>query len=427
MADQQEPTDHDLFADGTPDPYQAYAAFREQAPVRRVIQPDGLPVYYISGYAEARAALNDDRLAHHLRHAAPAMAAAGMPLDPQRINFGGAHMLHADPPEHPRLRKLVSRAFTAARVEALRPAVQRLVDELIDAMPQHGEADLVTALADPLPVLVICELLGVPTADRTDFRRWSNATLGSDFATDLPMSRAEGKRLLREYMTDLVVAKRKDLDPADPDGAPDLISALIQLRLRDGDDALTEEELVATSFILLIAGQESTVNFLSLAMLGITTDPALQRGLRERPESVRHLFEELLRYDGPVQRSVIRTALSDIQLGGVTIPAGHVVCVGLAAANRDECRFPEAAKVDPERTDNAHLGFGHGRHFCLGAPLARLEGHVALTALAQRFDVLELAVAAADLRWRRSFQRGLESLPVRLSAADAFGGRRPTT
>ena len=425
MPHRQTPPDHDLFADGTPDPYQAYAAFREQAPVQRVVQPDGLPVYYISGYAEARAALNDDRLAHHLRHAAPALAAAGMPLDPQRINFGGAHMLHADPPEHPRLRKLVSRAFTAARVEALRPAVQRLVGELVDALPEHGEADLLSALAYPLPVLVICELLGVPAADRGAFRQWSNATLGSDFATDLPMSRADGKRLLREYMTDLIAAKRKDLEPADPDRAPDLISALIQLRLRDGDDALTEEELVATAFILLIAGHESTVNFLGLAMLGVTTDPALQRELRQRPQSVRHVFEELLRYDGPVQRSVIRTATTDIELGGVTIPAGHVVCVGLAAANRDECRFARAAEVDPDRTDNAHLGFGHGRHFCLGAPLARLEGHVALTALTERFATIELAVDATELRWRRSFQRGLESLPVRLSAAGSPGSRSP--
>jgi cytochrome P450 len=421
MPHRQAPTDHDIFADGTPDPYQAYAALREQAPVRLVVQPDGLPVYYVSGYAEVRAALNDDRLAHHLRHAAPAMAAAGMPLDPQRIQFGGAHMLHSDPPEHPRLRKLVSRAFTAARVEALRPAVRRLVADLVDALPEHGEADLHESLAYPLPVLVICELLGVPPADRIAFRQWSNATLGSDFATDLPMSREEGKRRLREYMADLVAAKRRNLDPADPDSAPDLITALIQLRMRDGDDALTEDELVATAFILLIAGQESTVNFLGMAMLGVSTDPALLRTLRDRPESVRPIFEELLRYDGPVQRAVIRTALTDINLGGVTIPAGSVVCLGLASANRDERQFACAAEIDPERTDNPHVGFGHGRHFCLGAPLARMEGHVALAILAERYDVIELAVDPAELRWRRSFQRGLESLPVRLRVIGGSG------
>jgi cytochrome P450 len=427
LPDPQELTDHSLFADGTADPYSAYAAFRQQAPVQRVVQPDGLPVYYVSQYTEARAALNDDRLAHHLRHAAPALAAAGMPLDPQRIRFGGAHMLHADPPEHPRLRKLVSRAFTAARVESLRPAVQGLVDELVGGLPAHGEADLVAELAYPLPVLVICELLGVPREDRTRFRQWSNATLGSDFATDLPLSKEEGRKLLRQYMSDLVLVKSRDVDSSDPDDAPDMINALIRLRRRDGDDALTEEELIATAFLLLIAGHESTVNFLGLAMHGVTTNPDLRRRLRDQPEAARPVFEELLRHDGPVQRSVIRTALTDVELGGVTIPAGSIVCVGLASANRDECQFARAAEIDPDRAEIPHLGFGHGRHFCLGAPLARLEGQLALTALAQRYDAMELAVNPADLRWRHSFQRGLEALPVRLSAADSTGGHGLTS
>ncbi|WP_329563526.1 cytochrome P450 [Streptomyces uncialis] len=417
MPDPQQPN-ADLFGDAFVDnPHATYEILREQGPVCSVVLPDGLPVYFVTRYAEARAALNDDRLAHHLAHAAPAMAAAGMPLDEDRVRFGGSHMLHSDPPEHGRLRKLVNRAFTPARVEAMRPVVASLVGELIDRLPECGDADLVETLAYPLPVLVICELLGVPPADRTDFRQWSDATLASDFITDLPMSRAEGKRLLQNYMTELVEGKRKDLKAADPEQAPDLITALIQLRMRDGDDALTQDELVATAFLLLVAGHESTVNFLSTAMLSISTDPELADTLRRRPEQMPLVVDEFLRYDGPVQRGTIRTALADIELGGVTIPAGSVVSVGIASANRDACQFAGADRIDSERVDNPHLSFGHGRHFCLGAPLARLEGDVALSALLARYSVIELATGRAELRWRRSFQRGLESLPVRLEPA----------
>jgi cytochrome P450 len=413
-------TGHHSFGDGfLQDPHPAYAALRAEAAVQRVVQPDGLRVYFVSRYAEARAALGDDRLAHHLSHAQVAMAAAGMPLSRERIEFGGSHMLHSDPPQHSRLRRLVTRAFTGARVAAMRPAVERLTGELLDRLPAEGTADLVEAVAYPLPALVICELLGVPPGDRAEFRRWSDAATASEFYTGLPMSRAEGKRLLREYLADLIRRKRADLTPADPAGAPDLLTALILLRLRDGDDALTEDELLATAFLLLVAGHESTVNFLGTAMLALARDPALAATVREHPVQLPTAVEEFLRYDGPVQRGTVRTAVTDVELGGVTIPAGSIVVVGLAAANRDPARFQRAAELDTSRTDNPHLAFGHGRHFCLGAPLARLESEVALGALLHRYEGITVACEVSALSWRRSFQRGLESLPVRLRAGGA--------
>ena len=408
----------DLFsAECVADPYPAYAWFREHAPVQCLTQPDGLEIWFVSAYEHARAALADPRLAHHLGHARGAMARAGIELSEDRIAFNAAHLVHSDPPDHTRLRGLVNRAFTPVRVERLRPRVQDITDRLLDAIECRTEVDLVEALNHPLPVMVICELLGVPSEDRGTFRVWSEAAVTPDYAKDAPLTKAEGNARLREYLAALVGRRREELrDVASSDEQPDLLRALVAAC--DDEGRLTESEVVAMTYILLIAGHESTVNFLGNAMLALLRAPELFRQLRDSPELIRHAVDEFLRYDGPVQRSTLRTATQDVKIGDVTVPSGGVVSVGLAAANRDPGQFPRADTLDLSRSENSHLAFGHGPHYCIGASLARMEGEIVIGGLVRRFSHVSLAVPFQQLRWRQTFQRGLVALPVTVGRAE---------
>lgn len=409
----------DLFsAECMADPYPTYAWFRDEAPVRCVTQPDGLDIWFVSRYEDARAALADPRLAHHLRHARAAMAAAGIEMTEDRIAFNAAHLVHSDPPDHTRLRGLVNRAFTPVRVERLRRRAQQITDQLLDAVETHAEVDLVEALNHPLPVMVICELLGVPAQERAPFRAWAQAAVTPEYTRDAPLTKAEGNALLRAYLTDLVRRRRAELsDGRTSEEQPDLLRALVAA-CNDGG-RLSEPEVVAMTYILLLAGHESTVNFLGNAELALIREPALFCRLRDRPEQIRTAVDELLRYDGPVQRSTLRTAVDDVKIGGVTVPRGSVVSVGLAAANRDPAQFPSADAVRLDRSDNPHLAFGYGPHYCVGASLARLEGEVAIGSLVRRFTHLKLAVPPQQLRWRQAFQRGLVRLPVTVGRSGA--------
>ncbi|GAA4076452.1 cytochrome P450 family protein [Nonomuraea soli] len=389
-----------------PDPYPAYARLRDQAPAVRVDGAGG-DIWVITRYEEARAALTDPRLAKD-----PTLAPRWM----QEIGLfdgdegpAGRTMLVSDPPDHTRLRKLVARAFTHRRIENLRPRVQRIADDLLDTLPR--ETDLVAAFAFPLPITVICELLGVPLDDRADFQRWTRELLTPPYTPPGAETRRRGAAAMEHYITALIERLRERLDPGlAADEQPDLLSALIN------GGGLNERELLGMAQLLLVAGHETTVNLIANAVFALLRHPGQYALLRERPELIPSAVEELLRYDGPVERATPRFALEDVTIGDTTIPKGSAVQVGLGSAARDPRRFPDADRLDITRSDNPHLAFGHGIHHCLGAPLARLEAQVALATLLRRFPSITLACAPEDLSWRAggpSIIRGLEALPIR--------------
>jgi vitamin D3 1,25-hydroxylase len=377
------------------DPYPAYAALRADEPVREVSRADGT-VWMLSRYADVRAALADPRLSKDWRHTLPPEQRAAAPA---------AHipmMILMDPPGHTRLRKLVSRSFTLRRMEELRPRVEEIAEELLGALPAGGRVDLMAEYAFLLPVFVICELLGVPAADRDQFAGWSR-TMIDDSTQDEAMA-ASGA--LHAYLGRLIEEKR-----AAPDDA--LLSALIAVA--DDGDRLSEEELVAMAMMLLIAGHETTVNLIGNGVLALTTHPEQRALLHERPELLPTAVEEFLRWDSPVHSAPVRFAAEDVEYSGVTIPAGAVVTLSLAAANRDASRFGEAEQLRVDRDAGGHVAFGHGLHHCLGAQLARIEGQVAIGMLLARRPELALAVDPQDLVHRRStLIRGLQELPVEL-------------
>jgi len=317
------------------------------------------------------------------------------------------HMLNTDPPDHERLRRLVNKAFTARHVERLRPRITAITAELLDAMSTQREVDLLTSFAFPLPITVICELLGIPVADRDDFRKWS-ASIISD-AVSPEVFQADATAMVR-YFRALLAAKRER--PAD-----DLLSALVTAR--DDGDRLRENELVSMAFLLMLAGHETTVNLIASGMLALLLNPAELDRLRADPARIGGAVEELLRYVSPVNHATYRVTAEPVEIGGARIGAGEVVVVGLSSADRDPCRYADPERLDLGRDSSGHLAFGHGIHYCLGAPLARLEAEIAFGALLDRFGSMRLAVPADSLRWRPStLIPGLEALPVRLFPGD---------
>jgi len=390
------------------DPHPTLAALRESGPVHRLDMRLGLPVWVVTRYADVLAAMSDPRLSNDPRHATG--------LDEMlRDDFLSRSMIGADPPAHTRLRRLVSKAFTARRVEGLRPRVQEITDTLLDRITPHGAADLVGEFALPLPVTVIGELLGVPEADRDRFRTWTDEMLDRPFDghSDLALVDAARARM-HGYLTDLVAAKRTR--PAD-----DLITDLIAAT--DEGERLDEQELLAMVFLLLIAGYVTTVSLIGNGTLALLSSPDQLDRLRADPSLVPGAVEELLRFDGPVNPGLTRVALEDLEIGGVQIPRGAMVLLAIAAADRDPERFPEPDRLDIGAPDPGHLAFGHGIHYCLGAPLARLEGQVAFTALLARLPDLALAVDEDKLRWTGGgVLRGPRALPVTFTPTPARVG-----
>src|SRR6516165_7274138 len=384
-----------LGADYFADPHSVHARLRTQRPVTPVVLPGGTGTWLITGYAEARAALADPRLSKHMPgwHPEPDSIFAALDL----------HMLNSDPPDHERLRKLVNKAFTARRVQRLRPRITAITAGLLDDMSTRTEADLLASFAFPLPITVICELLGIPVGDRDDFRTWS-ATIVSNAAAP-EVFQAHTTAMVR-YFTALLAAKRRE--PGD-----DLLSALVAAR--DEEDRLSENELLSMAFLLLVAGHETTVNLIASGVLALLLNPAELARLRAEPALIGGAVEELLRYVNPVNHTTFRCAAEPVEIGGVRISRGDPVLVALSGANRDPARFGDPDRLDLGRDSAGHLAFGHGIHYCLGAPLARLEAEIAISGLLTRFGSISLAVEAASLRWRpSSLIHGLESLPVRL-------------
>ncbi|MFF9065955.1 cytochrome P450 [Streptomyces sp. NPDC014891] len=381
-------------ADFTADPYPFYARLREAGPVHEVRMPDGFRFWLVVGHEEGRAALADPRLAK-----SPSVIG----VRPPEEDVIGVHLLAADAPDHTRLRRLVTGEFTGRRVENLRPRIERLTADLVDAMEPAGRADLVDAFAYPLPVTVICELLGVPTKDRDTFRRWSTELVSPTGEEDFSRSMVD----FGAYLDELIEDKRA-AGPSD-----DLLSGLIASRAEDGD-RLSGPELRAMAYLLLIAGHETTVNLIANTVRNLLTHPDQLAALRADPGLLDGAIEESLRYDGPVETSTFRFSREPVALGGTEIPAGRHVLVAIGALDRDPARFPAPDRFDVRRDTRGHLAFGHGVHYCLGAPLARLEGRIALRTLLDRFPKLELDPDGEAWEWLPGLlMRGTRHLPVR--------------
>ncbi|WP_106431441.1 cytochrome P450 family protein [Streptomyces sulphureus] len=406
------------------DPYPAYAWLREHAPVHRTTLPSGVEAWLVTRHTDARAALAEQRLSKNPgRHSESAHDKGKVGIPGERGANLMTHLLNIDPPDHTRLRRLVSQAFTPRRVAAFAPRVQALADELIDAILARrepgapvGEADLIHEFAFPLPIYAICDLLGVPAQDQDDFRDWAGMMLRHGNAPRGGVGRAVKK--MRRYLAELIHRKR-ELLPPQPAADEDLISGLI--RASDHGEHLTENEAAAMAFILLFAGFETTVNLIGNGTLALLRHPeqrallqgAVERGGPQDEALLARAVEELLRFDGPVEMATWRFATEPLVLGGARIAEGDPVLVVLAAADRDPERFESPDALDLTRTDNQHLGYGHGIHYCLGAPLARLEGRTALATLFRRLPALELATPPDELRWRGGLiMRGLRTLPV---------------
>jgi cytochrome P450 PksS len=386
------------------DPYPLFARLRAEAPVCRVPIADKHPTWLVTRYDDVVALLKDERIIKQRRSAFTPEQAARQPWIPSAVKPLERNMLDLDPPDHTRLRGLVHKAFTPRLVEDLRGRVQQITDELLDAVRDRGRMDLIRDFALPLPSIVIAELLGIPARDRHRFHRWSTALLMAP-ATTWGMLRVLPSVLaFLRYLRKLIATRRAV--PSD-----DLAGALV--RAREAGDALSEDELLAMFVLLLIAGHETTVNLIGNGMLALLRHPDQLERLREDPELIKPGVEELLRYDGPLLTATDRYAREDVEIGGVTIRRGERIFAALASANRDESQFENPDELDLTRDPNRHVAFGLGLHYCLGAPLARLEGQIAINTLIRRFPDLELATAPASLRRRPGLVlNSLEALPL---------------
>ncbi|MFI5796542.1 cytochrome P450 [Streptomyces sp. NPDC051677] len=393
------------------DPYPTYARMRAECPVYRA--PQG--VWYVTRHADVEQALGDLRLSNDRERMTGALVARdGRMRDLSRLTARlGRVMSNTDPPDHARLRGLVNKAFTARRIEQLRERIQEVVDRLVDdALAAGPPTDLLTAVASPLPHTVVCELFGIPDADRDRVKEWFRG-LGRIHED---IERAERVvDAFEAYLTELAAQRRAE--PGD-----DLISALVTAQARG--DRLTDHELLSTCFLLITAGDETTTNLIGNGVLALLRHPDQLARLRAEPELIRTAVDEMVRYDTPSQ-AIVRVAAEDVPLGGRTLPAGDLVYLFLGSAGRDPDRHEDPDRLDLARPAHRRLGFGHGPHFCLGAPLARLETELAVGTLVRRLPDLRPAVAPGELRWRPNpLQRRLTALPVTYTTSSTVRERK---
>lgn len=400
-------THYDLYSDTFKgNPYPTYATMRAETPVcyHRGLN-ENERIWFITRYAEAETVLRDHkRFVKSWQNTRTPEELAQLQPPSRLMQLLDGHMLNKDGADHQRLRNLVNKAFTTRMVTNMQPRVQAIADELLDRVAAQGQMDLIDEYAFPLPIVVIAELLGAPADDRSRFRAWSDAFVvpaRNEAEWD------QHRKLLEEFVTYLaaIFAERR----RQPQN--DLITALIQAE--EAGDRLSEEELYAMVVLLIVAGHETTVNLIGNGTLALLRNPDQLTYLQQHPEAMGAAVEELLRFDGPVERATIRFAVEDTELGGQQLRRGDAVTVVLGSANRDRAQFAHAEKLDLQRPDNRHLAFGYGVHYCVGAPLARMEGRIALNTLVQRLPNLRLAAPVETLQWRfNPILRGMHHLPV---------------
>jgi cytochrome P450 len=386
------------------DPFPFFARLRTSDPVYRTTLPDKTPVWLLTRYDDVNALLRDQRFTKNRRSALTRDQLRKLPWTPPMFRPLERNMLDLDPPDHTRLRSLVHKAFTPSLVEQMRSRAQAISDELLDRVLWLGEMDLISDFALPLPMAIITEILGVPANDHDKFRRWSKAVVSLTSPSPTLRVIPSVWKFLR-YLRHFFKLRRRH--PKD-----DLVSALI--KAEDAGDKLSEDELLAMVFLLLIAGHETTVNLIGNGILALIENPNKMRKLQDEPSLVKPAVEELLRFTSPVLMTTERYALEDAMVRGVTIPRGEMTLGVIGSANRDETVFENPDELQITREPNKHLAFGQGIHFCLGAALARMEAQIAFTTLMRRLPDLQLKNPVPSLRWRPSiFLRGLASLPVK--------------
>ncbi|RDI45002.1 cytochrome P450 family protein [Nocardia mexicana] len=386
------------------DPHAVYRTLRQRGPIHR-IKLDGVLGWLVVDHDVAKQAFVEPNISKNVG-SAEGQAVLAKNGAAEMINGAiNDNMLFADPPQHTRLRRLVAPAFAGRAIRDLGPRITAIADDLLDAMGERDGVDLLDSYAFPLPIAVICELLGVPDDDKDDFRSWTAVIVNDSASIE---ERTTAGIAFFTYLTELIAARREN------PGA-DLLSELIVAK--DDDDRLDQQELISLMLLLLAAGHETTVNLIGNAVLELLRDPPTAARLRAHPDEIPAYLEELLRCQGPVHLATARYTTAPITLGDQHIDAGEFIMISLAAVNRDPERFAEPDRIHAGREDNRHVAFGHGIHFCVGAALARMEATVALTRLLDRFPDIALDGEFGELSWRKSLLiRGLTALPVSLTA-----------
>ena len=384
------------------DPYPLYRSLREADPVHH---SELMDLWVLTRHEDVSFVLKDARFSADRRKSTNLLVAQARKMQEEGPFAQANTMLSADPPEHTRLRGLVSKAFTPRRIEEMRPHIQEIVDGLLDDLQDRDEFDLIEHLSYPLPVIVIAEMLGIPPENRAEFKRWSNdlvATMSGPGTTPDALERARSSGLeMADYFKGVIAERRKE--PRD-----DLLSAMIAAEERG--EVLSEDELLASCMLLLAAGNETTTNLIGNGMLSLLRHEDQLDKLLDDPSLMGSAIEEMLRYEGPVQATA-RTADVDVEIDGHMIEKGKMLFVLLAAANRDPAAFPDPETFDITRQDNNHVAFGNGLHFCLGAPLARMEAQIAFQTLFARRGKPRLV--SDDAEWNGNFiLRGLKRLPL---------------
>ncbi|MCF7753939.1 cytochrome P450 [Paenibacillus xylanexedens] len=379
----------------THNPYPVYEKLRKDEPVFRIMFPHGEFGWIITRYEDAVQILKDPRFSKDMvrRYGA------------ENQSIFSNNMLFSDPPDHKRLRGLVQKAFTPKLVADMRSHIQDIADELLDNLPSQEKMNLIDDFAFPLPIIVISEILGVPLEDRDKFRIWSNTIIDASIAESAELFEQHAREFT-DYLTAWFAKVRRD-------PGTDLISQLVIAE--ESGQQLTEQELLGVVSLLIIAGHETTVNLIGNGILALLEHPEQRKLLINQPELIHNAIEEMLRYNGPVEFSTSRWALEDIEFRGQRIAQGDLVIVALDSANRDEQQFKDADIFDITREKSSHLAFGKGIHLCLGAPLARLEGEIAVSTLLNRFPNIQLQADVNELEWRPGMNvRGVKEIPVQL-------------
>lgn len=387
-------------------PYPFYARLRAEAPVYRTTLPDKQTAWLVTRYEDVLMILKDDqRFLKNYREAKSREQIGKVPWVPPMFRALERNLLDLDGADHARLRGLIHKAFTPHMIERIFSRVESVANELLDAAERKGKMELIGDYALPIPLTIIAEILGISPADRDKFHKWSKSLIALSASNNVLWGIPNLIAMMRFLRR---IFKERRANPTD-----DLIGALVQAE--EAGDKLSEDELLAMVFVLLIAGHETTVNLIGSGTLALLENPDQIALLRARPELIKDAVEELVRFVSPVEQATERYAREDIRLHDVTIPRGEMVLAVIASANRDESVFEHPDKLDILRENNRHLAFGQGVHYCVGAPLARLEGQIAISTLVRRLPHLRLGEAPDALRWRPGLTvRGLEALPVAL-------------